>query len=332
MTTTTLTEANLNDPVARHMRRDGARLYADQTVGEALAWLRAHPPEGRILYLYVTDRDDRLEGVVPTRRLLLNPPDRPLADVMVRTVTALPADATVLDACEFFIQHRFLALPVVGAERRLLGQVDVDLYTDEMVHLGDARQRDDLFQLIGVHASQGRQGSAFAAFRARFPWLLCNIAGGLLAALLSWTYQRELAWKDAMPALFVPVLLALAESVGIQSVSLALEALRGERPGWRRLLTKLRRELTTGLFLGGASGLVVGLVALLALGEARVAACLLGGILGGVAGAAVFGLAIPNLLRLLRRDPQVAAGPVALVAADMLALLIYFNLARWFLP
>src|SRR5207249_2566714 len=108
--------------------------------------------------------------------------------------------------------------------------------------------------------------------------------------------------------LFFPVVLGLAESVGIQSVSLALQTLRGRRPTWAALLTKVGRELLTGLLLGAACAVLVSAAALLWLGEGRVALCLLGGVAGGVAGAAGLGLAMPYLLRLLRRDPQVAAG------------------------
>src|SRR5712692_11406436 len=108
-----LTEANLNDPVTAHLRLDFTKLRADQTVGDALAAVRQQPPEGRVIYFYVTDKDGRLQGVVPTRRLLLNPLDKPIAEIMVREVIAIPGTATVLDACEFFIQHRLLAFPVV---------------------------------------------------------------------------------------------------------------------------------------------------------------------------------------------------------------------------
>src|SRR5438270_9528926 len=123
-----LTEAHLSDPVTRHMRPDFPRLSLHLTVGAALDWLRHHPPPGRIIYFYVVDDQDRLQGVVPTRRLVLSPPDKPVAEIMVRQVVALPDHATVLDACEFFIQHRYLAFPVVDEGRRLVGQVDVDLY------------------------------------------------------------------------------------------------------------------------------------------------------------------------------------------------------------
>src|SRR5262245_59737288 len=124
--------STLNDPVTQHLRTDITQLPLDQTVGGALAWLRAHPPEGPIVYFYVVDVDGRLQGVVPTRRLVLTAPETPLADIMIRKFVAIPAQATVLDACEFFIQHKFLAFPVVDADGRLLGVVDVALYTDEL--------------------------------------------------------------------------------------------------------------------------------------------------------------------------------------------------------
>jgi magnesium transporter len=88
------------------MHADFARLQLGQTVGEALDWVRAHPPSGRIIYFYVVDKAEQLCGVVPARRLVLGSPETPLAEIMIRQVVAIPAGATVLDACEFFIQHR----------------------------------------------------------------------------------------------------------------------------------------------------------------------------------------------------------------------------------
>src|SRR5262245_1894265 len=97
---TSLAETNLKDLVTQHMRRDVASLHPDQTVGEALERMRQHPPAGRIVYFYVVDVDNRLHGVVPTRRLLLSPLDTSITEIMVHQVIALPAQATVLDACE----------------------------------------------------------------------------------------------------------------------------------------------------------------------------------------------------------------------------------------
>ncbi|NLF06870.1 MAG: CBS domain-containing protein, partial [Pirellulaceae bacterium] len=94
-------EANLNDPVSRHMRTDIARVHVDHTVGQTLAELRRRPPPARIVYFYVVDDEMRLKGVIPTRALLLSPPETKIADIMLPHVIAVPADATVLEACEF---------------------------------------------------------------------------------------------------------------------------------------------------------------------------------------------------------------------------------------
>lgn len=321
---------HLNDPVSQHMRVDFARVGVDQSVGEALAAIRNSSIDGRVIYFYVVDRENRLIGVVPTRRLLLSPLEQSIADIMIREVVALPQEATVLEACEFFIFHRLLAFPVIDQERHILGIVDVELYTDELRDLDRDTQSDDLFQLVGIHLTEAQQSHPWRSFRSRFPWLLANISGGILAAFLSGVFADDLRRTVAL-AMFIPVVLALSESVSIQSVSLALQALHGRKPTWRLILSKVRVEAFTGMLLGGASAALVSLVALVWLADAWVGVVLLGGIAGSVACSAMIGVAMPTTLRLLNRDPQVASGPIALASADMITLTIYFSLARWLL-
>jgi magnesium transporter len=330
---TRLSDAILNEPIANHIRRDHAMLEPDWTVGAALEHMRKYPPPGRIIYFYVVDEGLRLVGVVPTRRLLLSPPETRIRDVMIREVIAIPAAATVLEACEFFTLHRLLAFPVIESGRRLIGVVDVDLYTEELAETGEdvspsASAREDVFQLIGVRLTQAQQSRPLRAFRGRFPWLLCNIGGGALAAGLAGIYQHELNWNHAVLALFIPVVLALAESVAIQSVTLALDGLHGTTPTWADLRRRVRYEAATGLLLGASAGLFVAGMAALWQGVAVLFWIAAGGIALGVTGAAIAGLSVPYILHLLRRDPQVAAGPIALACADVLTLLAYFNLAH----
>jgi magnesium transporter len=324
-------EIDLNDPVAKHMRIDVARLHVSHSVGEALAALRASPPPARIVYFYVVDDEDCLKGVIPAKALLLSPPEARVADIMLRQVIAVPAGATVLDACEFFVLHRFLAFPVVDATRHLLGVIDVEFYTDELHDLGaGSAPADDLFQLIGVHLARARQRDPLAALRMRFPWLMCNITGGIAAALLCGLFQDELE-RFAALALFIPVVLALAESVSIQSVSLAAQLLRGESPSWRAIFDKLKIEFTVGVLLGGAAGLLVGLAALAWLHRLPLALCVLQGIVAGVTVAAVLGTIVPNVLHRFKLDPRLAAGPIVLALTDVITLACYFIAARWML-
>jgi magnesium transporter len=319
----------LGDFVTTHMRPVAIRLRVGQTVGQALDQICENPGPGRVVYYYVVDEEDRLRGVVPTRRLLQSGRDRPIADIMVDRVAAIPQTATVLDACEFFILHKLLAFPVVDDERRVIGVVDVDLYTEELRDLDRRQESDDLFQLIGVHLTEAAQKDPRQAFFRRFPWLLCNVGGGMLAALLADAYQDVATLALVTP--FIALVTAMAESVSIQSVSLALLTLHGRRPTWGTFIRKVGFEVLVGVFLGAACGLLVGLVALAWKGSVRAGLSLFVGIAGGVMASAALGLILPYLLKLLRRDPQVASGPIALSLSDMVTLFLYFNLGRWLL-
>ena len=325
-----LSQTKLDAPVRDHLRRDYTRLGADWTVGEAAAWLRDHPPGEKIAYFYVLDGEGRLCGVASSRGLLLSPPERPLSEVMIRETVTLPATASVREACEALLRQRLLAFPVVDESGVLLGVVDAELYTEEILRLDNPAGRDDLFQQIGVHTADAVPRSPWRAFLKRFPWLGCNLAAGLLAAFLSSVFEGVLKREVAL-AFFIPLVLNLAESVSSQSVSLALQLLHGPPPTWRSMLSRLRRETATGAMLGLGAGAVVALAALAWLRKPGVSLALMGGVAGGVAGSAVLGMTLPISLRLLRLDPRVAAGPVALAGADVVTILLYLSLAQWLL-
>src|SRR5205809_7514553 len=109
---------DFNASVADHARKDFPLLDADMTVGEALEAIRREGVGERVIYFYAIDERKRLVGVVPTRRLLTAAPATRLREIMVPRVIALPAEATVLEACEFFVLYKFLAFPVVESELR----------------------------------------------------------------------------------------------------------------------------------------------------------------------------------------------------------------------
>ncbi len=324
-----LTADKLDSPVLEHMRTEFVQLGEDLTVAQALDSIREMQPPGRIIYFYVTDSDGRLQGVVPTRRLLLSPREKLLREIMVKPVIAIPSTATLLDACEFFILHKLLAFPVVDEERRILGLVDVELYAQELSDLDRMESHSDLFQVIGVYAADARPRSVFSFFRRRFPWLMATLTGGLLAASISNTYYAVAHLATVVP--FIPLVLALAGSVTSQSVSLAVQSLRDQTPLRIGLRRKLRFELATGALLGVACGTIAGIAVYIWLGNVVASFMLLASIAVSMAFAACLGLAMPHVFHLFNRSPQIAAGPVALASADALTLIVYFNLARWLL-
>src|SRR5213596_4008455 len=128
-------------PVVEHARKDFPLLNADMTVGEALERIRREGVGERVIYFYAIDEENRLVGVVPTRRLLTAPLETALREVMVQRVVAVPAKATVLDACEFFVLYKFLAFPVVDEQRRVVGIIDANLFAEEILEAGDSEGR-----------------------------------------------------------------------------------------------------------------------------------------------------------------------------------------------
>ena len=312
---------HLNDLVFQYIRRDFVPVRADHTVGEALRALRSQELGEKIVYFYVVDQDGRLTGILPTRRLLMSAPETLVGTIMVANVVSLPAWATVRDASDLFLKHRFLALPVVDAENHLHGIVDVSLFTDQ---LSETRFAEDAFQLIGIHLVAGL--GPLAGFQDRFPWLTANIAGGLLAAFVTSRYQSLL---DAVVvlALFVPVVLALAESVSIQSVTLTLQSLHGANGGLLPRGRSISKEIATALLLGAACGGVVGGVAAVWQSNWLLGAMICAAIALSMVTASVLGILLPATLQWLRKDPTIAAGPIVLALADLATLLFYFNIA-----
>jgi magnesium transporter len=319
--------AQLHEPILPLAKPPLLLLQPQWTIAETLDAIRQAGSASTIHYFYVVDDDRTLIGVVPTRQLLTAQPGHAVRDVMLDDVVAIPDWATVLIASEYFATRRLLAFPVVDVRGQLLGVVDVGLFTDEVIDLAK-RTYDDIFQLIGVHGTAQR--STWSAFRDRFPWLLCNIVGGLICAFIASRFERLLE-EVVVLALFIPIVLALGESVSMQALTLTMQRLTDGPIVWRRLAAALWRELKTAAALGLGCGFVVGAVVMVWRGQMEVAAVIVGAISLSMIVACLLGVAFPAILRALRADPRIAAGPVVLAAADVATLLFYLGLGTRFL-
>lgn len=325
---------DFNAPVADHARKDFPLLDADMVVGEALERIRREGVGERVVYFYAVDEQKRLVGVVPTRRLLTAPLETPLRHVMVPRVVAVPATATILDACEFFVLYKFLAFPVVDEQRRVVGVIDANLFAEEILEAGESEDRHrsagpvgpEFFEALGFRIEQIRGASPWRVFQFRFPWLLVTVTGGTLSAILAGFFQATLVRSLAL-AFFLTMVLGLNESVSAQSMSVTIHALRSVNVTWRWLATAFRREVATAVLLGVACGLLVSIIVWVWRNDLRAAFVIGGSIALSLVTACALGLGVPSLLHRLKLDPKIAAGPVTLALADFVALVIYFTTA-----
>lgn len=321
------TREHLSEPVASVARPyDVVPLREEATVGEALDSLRSTGVGDKIVYFYVVDETDRLAGVLPTRKLLTSMADQRLKDLMIRRVMAIPATASILDACEFFVMHKLLAFPVVDSERRIVGVVDVGLLADEAFDIAEREQTDALFESIGFRISQVKDASSWGAFRYRFPWLLATIISGSLCAVLAGFFEVTLA-ESLILAFFLALVLGLGGSVSMQSMAVTIQTLRAVEPTLAWYRRTLLREAGAALLLGGACGTLVGLIAWFWRGTGLEGFVIGASIFLALCAACFFGLTVPSVLHALKLDPKIAAGPLTLALADLTTVLVYFSVA-----
>jgi magnesium transporter len=320
---------DFNAPALTYARKDFPLLKAEASIERALETIRNEGIGERVIYFYAVDEGKRLVGVVPTRRLLTAAPATLLREIMVPRVIALPAGATVLEACEFFVLYKLLAFPVVDAERHVIGVVDADVFTQSVLETEETESegaRDDFFEALGFHLAEVRDASPWRVFRYRFPWLLASVTSGTLCAILAGLFETTLA-RSLVLAFFLTMVLGLNESVSMQSMSVTIQALRTARFTWRWFRVALRREMVTAALLGFACGALVAGIVWFWRGDALATLVIGGSIALSLVTACLFGLGVPSLLHWLKLDPKIAAGPITLALADFFALVFYFTSA-----
>lgn len=323
--------------VMEHARKDFTALDKNLTVNETLKKIREEGVGERIVYFYVVDEEKKLVGVLPTRRLLVGKPEQKLEEIMVKRVAALPSTSTVYDALEFFATYKFLAFPVVDAERKIIGIVDVNLFTDELLEEKDSEEDeietqnyDSVFETIGFRIREVKNASPLKAWRIRLPWLFATVTSGTICALLTGMFETTLA-ESLIIVFFFTLVLGLGESVSIQSMTLTIQALHSSKPSLKWYLKSFLRETQTALLLGISCAAIVSFVAVFWKGEIAAALVIGLSIVLVQLMAAIWGLSVPALLHKLKLDPKIAAGPITLALADISTILFYLGLAKMLL-
>ena len=311
-----------------------SRLRADMTVDEAIAYLRrdARQREKTVYYVYVVDSEEHLLGVVSFRDLIVAPGDKHVSDVMRTEVISALDDLDQEALSQLFMRHHLLMMPIVDAEGRIKGVVNVD----DIVHVVQEEATEDIQKIGGVSTLEGPylQVPLALMIRKRAGWLAALFLGEMLTATAMGQFQAEIA-RAVVLALFVPLIISSGGNSGSQATTLVIRAMAlGEvriRDWWR----VIRRELVTGLGLGLILA-SIGLARILAwqglfkaygehyfLVALTVALSLVGVVLWG----SIAGSILPFILRALGFDPASASAPFVATLVDVTGLIIYFTIA-----
>jgi magnesium transporter len=300
-------------------------LHEDMTVEQVRELLRVRAQEERtedIAYLYVTDSQQRLAGIVGLRDLVFSRAERRMSEIMNRDVKFVRVDADKEELARQFEHYHFLGLPVLDAEGRLVGVVKAS----DALEVANEEATEDMQLMVGLSGEERALTPWYHSIRRRLPWLYINLATAFLAAAVVGLFEGTIAKWTAL-AVFLPIIAGQGGNAGMQTLTVVIRDLAlGELTlgdGSRALL----KEIILGLLNGLAIGLVVGLIGWwwrdsLMLGWVAGAAMLL-----NMLAAAMAGVLIPLGLKALRLDPALASSIFLTTVTDVAGFFFFLGLA-----
>ncbi len=316
------------ESVGRLMERALAVYRPETKVGDAIENLRELVQKAFITYVFVTDSDGKLVGVLAFRELLFAGRDQRLDEIMLRDPFSLQPDMPLVDAMRTVVTRHFPAYPVTDAGGRLVGMVRGQALFERQAYEISAQAG----AMVGVEKEERVATHWWRSFRFRHPWLQLNLLTAFVAAAVVGFFQSTID-RLVVLAVFLPVLAGQSGNSGCQALAVTL---RGLTLGELRTM-KPRRLVIKEAMLGLLNGALVGLVAgagmwFYARSQPQGHALLLGFVvwmamtiacmISGIAGALV-----PLTLKRLGADPATASSIFLTTATDVVSMGMLLGLA-----
>jgi magnesium transporter len=297
------------------------------TVKEAIAALQGAEDVEMVFYLYVTNEQGQLAGVLSLRQLLTVSPSAKLADIMVTEVFSVRTDMDQEEVARIVEKYNFLAVPVVDDNNRLKGIITVD----DIIDVLRQEATEDIYKMAGASQEELLYGNkAFKIARLRLPWLLANLFGGVMTGYLMWLFKITLKEVIALIS-FIPVITGMGGNVGGQSATIMVRGFATGRIDFSMLRQVFFKELRVGLIMGIVCGLTVGLVAWAWHGNPYLGIVVGLAMVVAMAVASSMGVIAPAAFKKMGIDPAIASTPFVQTANDITGILIYFAMATTFL-
>ncbi|MBO4995958.1 MAG: magnesium transporter [Muribaculaceae bacterium] len=273
-----------------------------------------------IYYVYVVDNDYKLRGILPLKKLITHPSVSKIKHVMEEDPASVKADTPIDEVALDFEKYNLVAMPVVDSIGRLVGRITVD---DVMDQVRESTERD--YQLAsGLSSDVETDDTLFTQTKARLPWLLIGMVGGLSNSVILGNFEAGLM-TDPTLALFIPLIGGTGGNVGTQSSAIVVQGLANGSLDIKNSARQLLKEMGVGLINGSIISLLVFVYNFFKLGAAHqvttIAVSL--SLLSVVLFASVFGTFVPLTLERLKIDPALATGPFISITNDIIGMVIY---------
>lgn len=273
--------------------------------------------------IYVVNERQKLLGTLSLKRLLLAPADSKVADLYHDDVRAVKAYENADTVASIMEKYDLVVLPVVDELDRLIGRITIDDVVDVIKEEADK----DYQMASGISESVDSSDNVRVLTRARLPWLLVGLLGGILGALVINQYEDQLKIYPEM-ALFIPLIAAMGGNVGVQSSAIIVQGLANKSLGFDGIYKRLGKEFLVAILNGlVCSGLIL-IYTILVKDNYDLAATVSIALILVIVFAGLFGTFVPLMLDKYKIDPALATGPFITTMNDIVGLFIYFGIGH----
>lgn len=326
--------------IRKHRRNTAGRLMTneffafpmDVTIGEASVHIRDNPGIDLTRQIFVLNQEGELQGYVPARNLIINPPHLPLKQVMQPILHRVNADATREEVVDIVERYKLAALPVVNDSDHLEGVVT---YEDVMEAIEDIAD-ETIAQMAGTGERVREHEPTWKRLMARLPWLVVTVCAGLVNVGLMSSLQNYENGALTFVLFFVPLITGLSGNIGVQCSTVLV---RSMATGGLTLASKgeaLFKEMIIGVSSGAIFGVVCGFLVwsldILGFSGIEINPVIIGvivgtGLLGACLAGTFLGVFSPIFFVRIGVDPAIASGPIITAFNDFLSMSIYFLIA-----
>ncbi|MEA3462710.1 MAG: magnesium transporter [Bacteroidota bacterium] len=276
-----------------------------------------------IYYIYVVSDENVLLGILSLKALLMASASNRIKDIFAAEVRSVQTDTDSEEVAQIMEKYDLIVLPVTDSIGRLMGRITIDDVVDV---IRDEAEKD--YQLAsGITTDVETTDSPARLSRARLPWLIIGLLGGIVVAAVIGRFEEDIKINPEM-AFFIPLIAAMAGNVGIQSSAIIVQGIASNSLGLESTYRKLGKELVVSLMNGIILSGILFLYNYFVSQNLALTFTVSTSLFVVIIFAALFGTLIPLLLDRVKIDPALATGPFITTMNDIIGLFIYFLMGR----
>jgi magnesium transporter len=315
------------DQVGSLMDFELVKIRADVTLEVVLRYLRRFEElPDQTDKIFVVDEDNRVQGVLPLKTLLVSDPDALVEVVMARDVVVFHPEDDSGDAAQAFERYDLITAPVVNADNQLIGRLTVD----EMVDVIREESDSEVLSMAGLKEEEDLFASVWDSVKNRWAWLAINLVTAFVASRVIGVFEGAIEQLVALAAL-MPIVAGIGGNSGNQTTTMIVRALALGQLQTSSAMRLWRKELGVSMVNGLVWGGIIGLIASLLYGSASLGLVMTAAMTLNLMLAATIGVMIPMLMVRAGRDPAMGSSVMITACTDSGGFFIFLGLATLFL-